>query len=235
MNLHNSLISKTGICSEKTFDFSWENISTVFLDMDGTLLDKHYDDYFWEHYVPQVYSNRHDLRPMEAKEQLLAIYQSVEGTLQWTDLDYWSQRLDLDIPMLKREIIHLVKILPHVSEFLDFLQKKGKKTYLVTNAHPTTLAIKMEKIQLSHLFSRSICSQEVGAAKEQPEFWGKLQTLLPYDTTTTFFADDTEKVLDSAAAYGISNLVHIARPSSKLPAAFSDKYLSIVNFKQLIG
>ena len=27
-------------------DFSWDDIETVMLDMDGTLLDKHFDDYF---------------------------------------------------------------------------------------------------------------------------------------------------------------------------------------------
>ena len=27
---------------------NWPTIKTVLLDMDGTLLDKHFDDYFWE-------------------------------------------------------------------------------------------------------------------------------------------------------------------------------------------
>ena len=28
-------------------------IKYVLLDMDGTLLDKYFDDYFWEHLVPE--------------------------------------------------------------------------------------------------------------------------------------------------------------------------------------
>ena len=234
MTLRNSYAMGNKSSSDAYPSFCWNDVETVFLDMDGTLLDKYYDDYFWEHFVPEMYSRHHDLEPEETKKQLLKIYQSVEGTLQWTDLDYWSHRLELDIPMLKKEIIHLVNILPHVTDFLYFLKKRGKNIYLITNAHPKTLAIKMEKVQLSHLFTQSICSKEVGAAKEQPEFWEKLQTLLSYDSTTTFFADDTEKVLDSAAAYGISHLVHIAKPSTRLPATFSKKYLSVINFKQCI-
>lgn len=31
---------------------AWEQIDTVFLDMDGTLLDLHFDNYFWLTYVP---------------------------------------------------------------------------------------------------------------------------------------------------------------------------------------
>ena len=39
----------------------WEFIDTVLLDMDGTLLDKHFDDYFWEHYVPEIFAEKNDL------------------------------------------------------------------------------------------------------------------------------------------------------------------------------
>ena len=79
-----------------------------------------------------------------------------------------------------------------------------------------------------------ICSKEVGFAKEQPEFWHALQELLPYDPKRTLFADDTEKVLHSAGETGIDHLVHIAKPSSKLPAKYSAHYQSIVTFKELI-
>ena len=38
--------------------FPWDDITWVLLDMDGTLLDKHFDDYFWETLVPQEYARR---------------------------------------------------------------------------------------------------------------------------------------------------------------------------------
>jgi len=31
------------------------DIKYVLLDMDGTLLDKYFDDYFWEHLLPERY------------------------------------------------------------------------------------------------------------------------------------------------------------------------------------
>ena len=36
----------------------WSQVDHVLLDMDGTLLDKYFDDYFWETYVPEVYANK---------------------------------------------------------------------------------------------------------------------------------------------------------------------------------
>jgi FMN phosphatase YigB (HAD superfamily) len=39
----------------------WDLIDTILLDMDGTLLDKHFDDYFWEHYVPEIFAGKNDL------------------------------------------------------------------------------------------------------------------------------------------------------------------------------
>ena len=214
--------------------FSWLDIETVFLDMDGTLLDKYYDDYFWEHYVPEVYAKKNNLRPEDAREKLLKTYRSVENTLQWTDLDYWSERLQLDIATLKLEISHLVNIHPYVIEFLVYLSGLGKKLYLVTNAHPKALQVKMDKVKIEKWFHRLICSQEVGAAKEQPEFWQKLHNILPYDKRTTLFIDDTEKVLHSAAGYGIQYLVHIAKSSSRLDPQQSVHYPSILSFQELL-
>jgi len=214
--------------------FTWEEIDTVFLDMDGTLLDKYYDDYFWEHFVPEIYALKNNVEPSSARELLLETYRSVENTLLWTDLDYWSDHLHLDIPALKYEIRHMVAILPHVTTFFDYLKGKGKDIHLITNAHPKALEIKMNQVELSQNFQSMICSQDVGAAKEQPEFWHRLQELLPYDRQRTLFADDTEKVLQSAREYGIQHLVHIAQPSSRLPARFSAHYPSIRNFQEIM-
>jgi putative hydrolase of the HAD superfamily len=215
-------------------DFTWDEIDYVFLDMDGTLLDKYYDDYFWEHFVPEVYATRNLVDITDARKLLLDTYKSVESTLQWTDLDYWSDRLGLDIVALKREISHLVNIHPHTIDYFEYMQKIGKELFLVTNAHPKTLEIKMEQVNIEKWFSQIVCSQEVGAAKEQPEFWHNLQQVLPYNPKRTLFADDTEKVLHSAKASGLQHLIHVAKPSSRLPVQFSTQYQSIVNFRELM-
>ena len=215
-------------------EFSWSGIDTVLLDMDGTLLDKYFDDYFWEEYIPKIFAEVNNLSPEDAHKALLARYQRVESTLQWTDLDYWSDQLQLDIPELKCRIDHLIQVHPYVIDFLKFTQSIGKDIHLVTNAHSKTLEIKMRKTALGPWFTRIICSEEVGEAKEHPEFWGNLEKMLGFDKERTLLADDTLKVLRSARDAGIRHLIHVARPSSRLPVQFSREFPSITYFKELI-
>ncbi len=214
--------------------FSWSGIDTILLDMDGTLLDKYFDDYFWEEYVPKIFAEANDLSPEDAHKALLARYQRVESTLQWTDLDYWSDQLQLDIPELKCRIDHLIQVHPYVIDFLKFTRSIGKEVHLVTNAHSKTLEIKMRKTALGPWFTRIICSEEVGEAKEHPEFWKNLEKMLGFDRERTLLADDTLKVLRSARHAGIRHLIHVARPSSRLPIKFSMEFPSITYFKELI-
>ncbi len=212
----------------------WDEIDTILLDMDGTLLDKHFDDYFWEHYVPEIFAKKNDLTLLEARKELLARYRSTEGTLAWTDLDYWSEKLDLDIPALKLKIDHLIQVHPYVIDFLQYCRSLNKKIHLVTNAHSKTLDIKMRKTQLGSFFDRIICSQDIGLPKEEPTFWGRLESMLGFDKNRTMLADDNENVLQAADIYGMKILIFVARPSSRAEVLRSEKFPSIVYFNELI-
>lgn len=215
-------------------DFSWSAIDTVLLDMDGTLLDKYFDDFFWEEYVPRIFAEQNRMSPEQARKELLKRYQRVESTLQWTDLDYWSEQLGLDIPELKCKVDHLIQVHPFVIDFLQFVRRIGKKVHLVTNAHSKTLEIKMRKTALGQWFDQIVCAEEVGEAKEHPAFWSRLEGILHYDRKRTLLADDTAKVLRSAKEYKMGFLIFVARPSSRLPVRYSHEFPSIVTFDELI-
>jgi putative hydrolase of the HAD superfamily len=122
-----------------------------------------------------------------------------------------------------------------VVEFLEFCLMRRKKLYLVTNAHSRTLSIKLEKTSIGAWFDRVVCAEEVGFAKEQPEFLRKLREVLDFDPERSLLADDTEKILRVADEYGVGQLIHIARSSSRQPASYSVKYPSIDYFKELIN
>jgi len=77
--------------------FDWKGIRTVFVDMDGTLLDLHFDNHFWHEHVPLRYGERHGLSTEAARGQLLPRFRAMEGSLQWYCLDHWSRELELDI------------------------------------------------------------------------------------------------------------------------------------------
>ncbi len=213
---------------------NWQEIETVLLDMDGTLLDKHFDDYFWEHFVPEIYAAKNGIDQRQARKKLLLTYQAKEGTLDWTDLDYWSEQLDLDIPALKIKIDHLIQVHPYVIDFLEYLKESRKPAYLVTNAHSKTLDIKMGKTALSGYFKGIVCAAEIGMPKEDPTFWEGLRAKIDFNIETTLLAEDTEKILHSARAHGIKHLIYVARPSSQAPIKASEDFPSIVYFNELI-
>ncbi len=215
-------------------EVNWQDIDTVLLDMDGTLLDKHFDDYFWEEYVPEVYAKQNKISIFTAEEELLAKYKEVEGNLQWTDLDFWSEQLDLDIEELKEEIKNMINVHPYVPEFLDYCRSMDKKIMLVTNAHPKTLKIKMAKTKLTDYFDEIICADEIGLAKEQDGFWEKLSEKYSFDKNRTLLADDNDAVLESGARYGIKSLIFISKSSSMQPVVHSPKFPSIIFFKELM-
>jgi putative hydrolase of the HAD superfamily len=212
----------------------WRHIDTVLLDMDGTLLDRHFDDHFWLEHVPRTFARTHQLPLEETKRSLYALFRSQERTLNWTDLDYWSERLGLDIPLLKQEVDHLIAIHPFVVEFLLFLRQHGKSVWLVTNAHSKTLTLKMSKTRLGPYFDGIVSAHDIGLPKEDVRFWPALQRLVTYDPERTMLGEDSETNLATAREYGIRFLVFVSRASSTLPALPSAEHLSIQYFKQLI-
>ena len=214
--------------------FAWNNIETVLLDMDGTLLDKYFDDYFWEQAVPEKYGDLNQMPVDAAREELFGKYRRVQSTLLWTDLDYWSEQLGLDIPAIKQELSHLISVHPHVVDFLVFLRKNGKQIYLVTAANHKDLEIKIEKTGIDPFFDQLICAEEVGTAKEDVQFWHMLERMLGFTRTRTLLADDTTSVLDAAQQFGIEELVHIAKPSSRKPLQYSHRFTSVASFDELM-
>ena len=213
---------------------SWNDIDTVLLDMDGTILDRHFDDHFWLEHVPHTYARKFQVPLAEAKEKLYALFRAQEGTLNWTDLDYWTEQLGLDIPLLKREVDHLIAVHPFVTEFLLFLKRSGKGIYLVTNAHSKTLRLKMRKTRLGPYFTGIVSAHDVGLPKEETAFWGKLRKFIPYDPARALLGEDSEANLATAHSYGIRYLIYVSRSSSALPARHSDIFSSINYFNQLI-
>ncbi|EIM4385416.1 GMP/IMP nucleotidase, partial [Escherichia coli] len=49
-------------------DIDWQNVDTVLLDMDGTLLDLAFDNYFWQKLVPETYGAQQGISPQDAQE-----------------------------------------------------------------------------------------------------------------------------------------------------------------------
>ena len=212
----------------------WQEIDTVMLDMDGTLLDLNFDNHFWKEFVPLRYAQLHNLSLEQAKQELAPRFQAMEGRLEWYCLDYWSADLQLDIAGLKQELAELIAVHPHVTEFLDAVRSSGKRLLLVTNAHRDSLNLKMEKTCLQAFFDAIICSHDFGLAKEQAGFWQALQDNHVFEKRRTLLVDDSLAVLRAAQAYGIAHLVSITRPDSRAPLKQITEFAAIEDFRALM-
>jgi len=211
----------------------WKTIDTVLLDMDGTLLDLHFDNHFWQHHLPRRYAELRNLPHAEAQADLAERYRAKVGTLDWYCIDYWERELQLDIAALKAEVAHLIAVHPDVVEFLNALRAHGKQVLLVTNAHRKSLDLKMAHTGLAPHFDHLITSHDVGLPKEDPPFWPALRKLHPYNPDRTLFIDDSLPVLRSARASGIANLLAIYHPDSKQPQKDVEEFTAIRGFSEI--
>ena len=212
----------------------WKEIDTVLLDMDGTLLDLHYDNHFWQVYVPAKFAEKHGLPESEAREECFRRYNEQAGTLNWYCVDYWTEQLQLDIVRLKEELSHLISVHPDVPEFLAEARCAGKRVVLVTNAHHKALSLKMQRTGLSVYFDAIHSSHSFGQAKETPLFWQALRLVEPFDPGSTLLVDDSLPVLRAARDYGVAHLLAVCRPDTRQPDRDVGEFWALRRFAEIM-
>jgi putative hydrolase of the HAD superfamily len=212
----------------------WEKIETVFFDMDGTLLDLHFDNYFWLEHLPKRLTELKSLTHDQAVKTLHDMYEAHQGSLNWYCLDFWSDALQIDIVELKREVSSKIAYRPHVKAFLSQLHTLDVEIAIVTNAHRDSIALKLEQTDLGQYFDEIICSHDFNMAKEAPEFWQALNLSRPFNREKTAFFDDNEAVLESAQTFGIQYLFSITQPDSQKALRHEDQFPMVQNFLDLL-
>ena len=218
---------------------NWDQIDTVLLDMDGTLLDLCYDNYVWNQMLPERLAEHRT--PQASPEQiaatateLLAHMRSVMGTITFYSLDYWAAYTELDLIALHEEFSHLVAFRPSAETFLQRLGERNIKRVLATNAHRDSLAIKHAHSGINDLLDCSISSHDYGYPKEDQAFWQALQQDVGFDCARTLFIDDNEPVLASAEQFGIRHLRIVSQPDSARPNRIELAYPAFNDFAEIM-
>ncbi|WP_421132890.1 GMP/IMP nucleotidase [Alteromonas sp. A079] len=216
----------------------WNEIDTVLLDMDGTLLDLHYDNQFWLHHLPKRLAEIRGISQQESQREMEARYERVFGQIQWYCLDYWAESLSMDLEQefmpLKRELAHLLTLRDDTIPFLKALHESGREVVLVTNAHPNSLALKIEHTQLDAHIDNLISTHEFGVTKESQELWKKLNARVKFDSNRTLFVDDSLPILASAQTYGIRYLLAVDNPDSTLPNRNITAFPAVRDYRPMI-
>jgi 5'-nucleotidase len=212
----------------------WSAIDTVLLDMDGTLLDLRFDNWFWQELIPRRYAAANGLELEETQVLLAPKFTEVRGTLQWYCIEYWTRELGLDIGSIKREALARVSFLPGAEEFLARLRDSGKRVALVTNAHPRTLGLKNERVALTRYFDACYSTHLFAYPKEDAEFWPRLAAEEKFQPQRTLFVDDSVAVLNAARDFGIGWLRAVRRPDSGLPPQPTGDYAAVDRIADLM-
>jgi putative hydrolase of the HAD superfamily len=213
---------------------AWHNIDTVMLDMDGTLLDLYYDNYFWLQHLPAIYGQTNGLSTEAATAELIKRFGREQGTLNWYSVDFWSAELGLDVASHKHDIAHLIQPRPGAIGFLEAVVDSGRRAWLVTNAHHHSLSLKLARTPLAKYCERILCSHDFHEPKESAAFWHALQKSEQFDPARTLFIDDSEPVLRTAHDYGIAQLLTIAQPDSQKPARTGLNFPVLHHFDDLL-
>ncbi|QLF93989.1 GMP/IMP nucleotidase [Pseudomonas sp. ABC1] len=212
----------------------WNDIDTVLLDMDGTLLDLHFDNHFWLEMLPARYAERRGLSLARSKALLAPVFAAQHGHLNWYCTDYWSRELDLPIREMKREAAALIAPRPGALAFLQALREAGKRAVLITNAHRDSLAIKLERVALAPWLERLVSSHDYGFPKEDARFWQSLRQEVEFDPTRSLFIDDSLPILRSARDFGVGHLLGVRRPDSQGVDKDTEEFAALEAYQALI-
>lgn len=210
-----------------------KDVDFILLDMDGTLLDLHYDSHFWLEFIPQQYALKENLSLAQAKTHVYALYSHVSGQLSWYCQNYWSKTLGLDISRLQHITKQKVKCRVDAIVFLEKMKKADKRLFILTNAHPNSVALKMKITGLSHYFEHIISSHDLQVAKEDTCFWQLLEKDFHVDFSRSLFIDDSEKILQVATDSGVQWVRGISTPDSAIPAKKMQGFNTINLFAEL--
>lgn len=200
----------------------WSAIDTILLDMDGTILDLAYDNWFWQEHIPEQVARARGVELPTIRDALQAQFDAAFGSLNWYCLDHWTRTLELDIATHKQASRHRVRPLDGALPAIERARARGHAVWLVTNAHPLTLQIKLEQTGIAALFDALVSSHELDAPKEHAVFWERLQARLPHDPKRSLFVDDSLRVREAARRAGYPHVWAITRPDSRHPARTVD-------------
>ncbi|MFO1426339.1 MAG: HAD-IA family hydrolase [Steroidobacteraceae bacterium] len=151
----------------------------------------------------------------EAQAALAPRFRELQGTLSWYSIDFWSRELGIDVLALHHEEQARVAWLPGARGFLETLRARGKRLVLLTNSHPSILAIKHER---TRVLRQRIPRTFPDAPKEHPDFWRRARAAVGFDPARSIFVDDSPAVLHAAIAAGIAGSMECAgriRPAGR--------------------
>ena len=193
------------------------NSTTAILsDLDGVILDLAYDIKFWELWLPEQVANQTNKSIEETKAEMKAEIDIQRGTLNFYDLNYWDDLLNVDCMQIFKEKTERCSYLEGSYEALQRLSTLKNPKYILTNGDPRIQDYKAETQNFLEFFDSIFYSMHVGYPKESKEFWALARHNLNLDFEDTIFIDDDFKVVTAAAKAGIKQVAWITPGKNRI-------------------
>ena len=110
------------------------NSTTAILsDLDGVILNLDYDIKFWESWLPEHVASQSNLNFEEIKTKIQAEIDIQRGTLNYYDLNYWDDLLNVDCMEIIREQEEKCSYLEGSYEALQRLSTLKNPNHILTN------------------------------------------------------------------------------------------------------
>ncbi len=193
------------------------NSTTVILsDLDGVILDLTYDKKFWELWLPEQVTRQTNKSIEEAKAEIMTEIDIQRGTLNFYDLNYWDDLLNVDCMQIFQEKEERCSYLAGSYEALQRLSTLKNPKYILTNGDPRIQEYKAETQNFLEFFDSIFYSMHVGYPKESKEFWALARHNLNLEFEDAIFIDDDLKVATAAAKAGIKQVAWITPGKNRI-------------------
>jgi putative hydrolase of the HAD superfamily len=150
----------------------------ISFDLDGTITDTSFADSVWLEGIPRSFVSKNRVSLEDAKRQVMGEYAKVgRDRLEWYDLRYWIERLDLDVSPeeLLNSFQDKIKIYPEVVEVLEEFSCRGLRLIIVSNARREFIDLELEKTHIAHYFERVFSStSDFGLVKKTVGLYRKV-------------------------------------------------------------
>ncbi len=150
----------------------------ISFDLDGTLVDKNFDDSLWFQELPRLYAEKHGVSFQEAWKHCTDSYAGLgDQDLRWYDIDHWLSQFEISVPSSKLidDLSHMIKLFDDSVPALESLKNKGYDLIVLSNANRKFLDVKIKAEGMKYFFSRvySVTS-DFGQVKKSRDVYEKI-------------------------------------------------------------
>jgi putative hydrolase of the HAD superfamily len=193
------------------------NSTTAILsDLDGVILDQHYDKKFWQSWLPEYVANQTNQSIEKIQTEIQLKIDGQKGTLNWYALNYWDDLLEVDCMEIIKEQEEKPLFLKGSFEALQKLSALKNPKHILTNGDPRLQEYKAETQNFLQFFDSIFYSMHAGYPKEQKEFWALARHNLNLDFEDSIFIDDDFKVVTIAVKAGVKRVIWITPGKNRI-------------------